>query len=153
MMSLILKFTFKTYAYNFIAVIAMCLGLMAGAVAQEPKVKQGQEVKQAQEVKQEPTIPKTQEAFGSWILECALLVQKKSAKTTGPFPRPDSFPEFVLPRKKSCQITQTFKNKKTGSEFARLALANDPNTKGRMLIGLRTVVDASFDVPVRINMM
>lgn len=102
-------------------------------------------------VAQNRKIKKTREVHDSWVLECALLDQKASAKTTGPIPKPGSIPDFVIPQKKTCQVTQTFSNKNTGKEFARLALAPVSKTKGQMLIGLRTVVDVSFDVPVRIS--
>lgn len=100
---------------------------------------------------QTPDATKSQKVYGAWILECAILDQKPSAKTTGPIPRPGSIPDFELPKRKACQVTQTFKNKKTGNEFARLAFAPDPKRKNGMVIGLRTPVDVSFDVPVRVS--
>lgn len=110
---------------------------------------------QAQDVITEQTEIKppisTKKQFGSWVLECLEFTPKKSAKGTGPIPKPGSIPDYELPRQKSCQAVQTFKNKKSGNEFARIAVTPDTTRKNRTVIGLRTPVDVSFDVPIRIN--
>lgn len=168
-MNLIMKsVSFSRVSVVFLAGV-MGTGLMGNALSQEPRVKSeapatetpavetpAVEAPTAENIKpsvdpQKPEIKKTREVHGAWVLECAFLDQKPSARTTGPLPKPGSVPDFVIPQKKSCQVTQTFSNKKTGKEFARLALAPVAKRKGQMLIGLRTVVDVSFDVPVRIN--
>lgn len=115
----------------------------------QPAVSQTQEIDTEQTAIKPPVSTKKQ--FGSWILECLEFTPKKSAKGTGPIPKPGSIPDYELPRQKSCQAVQSFKNKKSGNEFARIAMTPDPIRKNITIIGLRTPVDVSFDVPIRVN--
>ena len=121
----------------------------AMVILAQPALSQTQELDTEKPAVKPPVSTKKQ--FGSWVLECLEFTPKKSAKGTGPIPKPGSIPNYEFPRQKSCQAVQTFKNKKTGNEFARIAVTPDPKKKNRTVIGLRTPVDVSFDVPIRIN--
>jgi len=129
--------------------LACAMTVLAGSIMSQAQETREPDTAETQVAVLPPVSTKKQ--IGSWVVECLEFTPKKSAKGTGPIPKPGSIPDFIFPRQKSCQAVQTFKNKNSGNEFARIAMTPDPKRKNRTIIGIRTPVDVSFDVPLRIN--
>lgn len=96
-----------------------------------------------------PTPNRSVESFKAWTVECTRIAkpskEAKSAKKTDA-----KKPEILKPTKEEftqvCEAVQTYTNKKTGNEVARLAFGYDGDKKtGKLVAGIRTLVDVSFE--------
>ncbi len=101
----------------------------------------------AQDVSPRPS--RSTESFGTWNVECTRIeVPKKDADAKKAADKnndkdaksEDKKAEF----RNICEAVQTYTNKKTGNEVARLAFAINKDKGNKLIGGLRTLVDASF---------
>jgi invasion protein IalB len=85
------------------------------------------------------------ESYDAWSIECTAVrvpaVAADAAKKVAAAPETTA---------RICEVAQVYKNQKTGNEVARVAFAYDPKNKGKLVGGIRTLVDVSFDKPTQL---
>ncbi len=97
---------------------------------------------------QEATAPQpttSTESYDAWSIECTAV--RVPAVAADAAKKIVAVPESTA---RICEVAQVYKNQKTGNEVARVAFAYDPKNKGKLVGGLRTLVDVSFDKPAQL---
>lgn len=80
------------------------------------------------------------ESYETWTMECSNIVM----------PDPAAKPGAAPAAKRVCEVAQVYRNQKTGNEVARIAFGLDDKDKTKIVGGLRTLVDVSFDKPIQV---
>ena len=101
-----------------------------------------------------PKPSKTVESIQTWTVECNSIVvrarkssKKEDSKKVAAGKKKTTADKQSSDKKKFRQISeaiQTYTNRKTGNEIARLAFAVNKKKKSTFVAGLRTIVDVSF---------
>lgn len=97
-----------------------------------------------------PTPNRSVESFGAWTVECTRVAKPVASKAKVTTKKDAKKTDILKPVKeeftKICEAVQTYTNKKTGNEVARLAFGYDGGkTKGKLVAGIRSLVDVSFE--------
>lgn len=88
-----------------------------------------------------PTPSRSSESYKSWVVECTNAAPPPAEEKTVT----KDAKKAPIPAKSTCEAAQIFRNRKTGSEIARVVFAIDPKGGGHIVAGLRTVADVSFE--------